>query len=109
MCGPSGSGKSTMIRCINILCINRPEAHRKGRIVIDRIELNDHTENFTAIRREVGMVFQQFNLFLHLTALENLALAPMRPPMRARNCPREPMADLWSDLVHAECCSRIWG
>ena len=63
VCGPSGSGKSTMIRCIN-----RLDSHQKGRIVIDGIELNDDTKNITAIRREGGMVFQQFNLFPHLTA-----------------------------------------
>ena len=73
VCGPSGSGKSTMIRCIN-----RLESHDEGRIVVDGIELNDDTKNITAIRREVGMVFQQFNLFPHLTVLQNLTLAPMR-------------------------------
>ena len=73
VCGPSGSGKSTMIRCIN-----RLETHDEGRIVVDGIELNDDTKNITAIRREVGMVFQQFNLFPHLTVLQNLTLAPMR-------------------------------
>ena len=72
ICGPSGSGKSTMIRCIN-----RLEEHEQGRIVVDGIELTDDTKNITAIRREVGMVFQQFNLFPHLTALENCALAPI--------------------------------
>ena len=79
VCGPSGSGKSTMIRCIN-----RLEAHQQGRIVVDGIELTDNTKNVTAIRREVGMVFQQFNLFPHLTVLENLTLAPIR----ARKMPR---------------------
>jgi ABC-type polar amino acid transport system ATPase subunit len=73
VCGPSGSGKSTMIRCIN-----RLESHDEGQIVVDGIELNDDTKNITAIRREVGMVFQQFNLFPHLTVLQNLTLAPMR-------------------------------
>ena len=73
VCGPSGSGKSTMIRCIN-----RLEAHEEGRILVDGIELNDDTKNISAIRREVGMVFQQFNLFPHLSVLENLTLAPMR-------------------------------
>jgi general L-amino acid transport system ATP-binding protein len=73
VCGPSGSGKSTMIRCIN-----RLESHDEGRIVVDGIELNDNTKNITAIRREVGMVFQQFNLFPHLTVLQNLTLAPIR-------------------------------
>jgi general L-amino acid transport system ATP-binding protein len=72
VCGPSGSGKSTMIRCIN-----RLEEHQRGHIVVDGIELNNDVRNIDAIRREVGMVFQQFNLFPHLTVLENLTLAPM--------------------------------
>jgi general L-amino acid transport system ATP-binding protein len=79
VCGPSGSGKSTMIRCIN-----RLESHENGRIVVDGIELNDDMTNVTAIRREVGMVFQQFNLFPHLTVLQNLSLAPMRARRMAR-------------------------
>jgi ABC-type polar amino acid transport system ATPase subunit len=73
ICGPSGSGKSTLIRCIN-----RLEAHDAGRIVVDGIELDDNTRNIAAIRAEVGMVFQQFNLFPHLTVLQNLMLAPRR-------------------------------
>jgi general L-amino acid transport system ATP-binding protein len=72
VCGPSGSGKSTMIRCIN-----RLEEHQRGRIVVDGIELTSDVKNVDAIRREVGMVFQHFNLFPHLTVLENLSLAPM--------------------------------
>ena len=94
VCGPSGSGKSTMIRCIN-----RLEAHEKGRITVDGIELNDDTKNITAIRREVGMVFQQFNLFPHLTVLENLTLAPVR----ARGMPRneaDALAMHYLDRVH---------
>ncbi|HEX5077848.1 MAG TPA: amino acid ABC transporter ATP-binding protein [Geminicoccaceae bacterium] len=71
VCGPSGSGKSTMIRCIN-----RLEEHQRGHIVVDGIELTGDVRNVDAIRREVGMVFQQFNLFPHLTVLENLILAP---------------------------------
>jgi general L-amino acid transport system ATP-binding protein len=71
VCGPSGSGKSTMIRCIN-----RLEKHDQGRIVVDGIELSDDLRNIAEIRREVGMVFQQFNLFPHLTVLENVTLAP---------------------------------
>lgn len=71
ICGPSGSGKSTVIRCIN-----RLEAHQEGRIVFDGVELNDDTKNVTAVRREVGMVFQQFNLFPHLTVAENCMLGP---------------------------------
>jgi general L-amino acid transport system ATP-binding protein len=73
VCGPSGSGKSTMIRCIN-----RLERHDDGRIIVDGIELNEETRNLSAVRREVGMVFQQFNLFPHMTVLDNLMLAPMR-------------------------------
>jgi general L-amino acid transport system ATP-binding protein len=72
VCGPSGSGKSTMIRCIN-----RLEVHQEGRIAVDGIELTDDLRNIDAIRREVGMVFQSFNLFPHLTILENLTLAPI--------------------------------
>ncbi len=70
--GPSGSGKSTFIRCIN-----RLEVHQEGRIVVDGIELTNDLRNIDAIRREVGMVFQQFNLFPHLTVLENITLAPI--------------------------------
>jgi len=72
ICGPSGSGKSTMIRCIN-----RLEEHQQGRIVVDGIELSDDLKSLDAIRREVGMVFQSFNLFPHLTILENCTLAPI--------------------------------
>jgi general L-amino acid transport system ATP-binding protein len=72
VCGPSGSGKSTMIRCIN-----RLEEHQRGEIIVDGIELTADVKNVEAIRREVGMVFQQFNLFPHLTVLENLTLAPI--------------------------------
>src|SRR5471030_490625 len=72
VCGPSGSGKSTMIRCIN-----RLEEHQRGQIIVDGIELNSDMKNIEAIRREVGMVFQQFNLFPHLTVLQNLTLAPI--------------------------------
>ncbi len=73
VCGPSGSGKSTMIRCIN-----RLEEHDSGQIVVDGRELTEDMGNILAVRREVGMVFQQFNLFPHLTVLRNLTLAPMR-------------------------------
>ena len=72
VCGPSGSGKSTMIRCIN-----RLETHDEGTIVVDGIELSEDMRNILAVRREVGMVFQQFNLFPHLTVLENCSLAPI--------------------------------
>jgi general L-amino acid transport system ATP-binding protein len=72
ICGPSGSGKSTMIRCVN-----RLEEHQKGRIIVDNIELTNDLKNIELVRREVGMVFQHFNLFPHLTVLENLTLAPI--------------------------------
>jgi general L-amino acid transport system ATP-binding protein len=71
ICGPSGSGKSTLIRCVN-----RLEEHQEGRIVVDGVELADDVKAIERVRREVGMVFQQFNLFPHLTVLENLTLAP---------------------------------
>ncbi len=73
ICGPSGSGKSTLIRCIN-----RLEHAQKGRIVVDNIEVGANSRDLDAVRREVGMVFQQFNLFPHLTVLENCMLAPMK-------------------------------
>ena len=69
--GPSGSGKSTFIRCIN-----RLEEHQEGQIIVDGIELSHDVRNIAAIRSEIGMVFQQFNLFPHLTVLQNIALAP---------------------------------
>ena len=72
ICGPSGSGKSTLIRCVN-----RLEEHQEGRLTVDGVELSDDVKAIEAIRRCVGMVFQQFNLFPHLTVLENLTLAPM--------------------------------
>ncbi len=72
VCGPSGSGKSTLIRCIN-----RLEEHQKGSIVVDGTELNENTKNIEQIRAEVGMVFQQFNLFPHLSILDNCTLAPI--------------------------------
>ena len=72
VCGPSGSGKSTMIRCIN-----RLETHQEGRIIVDGTELTDDLRALDTIRREVGMVFQSFNLFPHLTILENCTLAPI--------------------------------
>jgi general L-amino acid transport system ATP-binding protein len=72
ICGPSGSGKSTLIRCIN-----RLEEHQRGQIVVDNIELTNNLKNIEKIRVEVGMVFQHFNLFPHLTVLENLTLGPI--------------------------------
>jgi general L-amino acid transport system ATP-binding protein len=72
ICGPSGSGKSTLIRCIN-----RLEEHQQGRIIVDGVELTNDLKKIDEVRREVGMVFQHFNLFPHLTILENLTLAPI--------------------------------
>jgi general L-amino acid transport system ATP-binding protein len=94
VCGPSGSGKSTMIRCIN-----RLEEHNGGRIVVDGIELTNSIKDIDAVRREVGMVFQQFNLFPHLTALENLMLAPRLVRKMPRREARE-LAMHYLDRVH---------
>ncbi|MDO9501232.1 amino acid ABC transporter ATP-binding protein [Falsiroseomonas sp.] len=85
VCGPSGSGKSTMIRCIN-----RLEQHQQGKIMVDGIELSDDLRSLDAIRREVGMVFQSFNLFPHLTVLENCTLAPIW----VRRMPKKEAEDL---------------
>ncbi|MGB6102640.1 MAG: amino acid ABC transporter ATP-binding protein [Pusillimonas sp.] len=85
ICGPSGSGKSTMIRCIN-----RLEAWQQGRIVVDGTTLTDNTETIDEIRKEVGMVFQHFNLFPHLTILENCMLAPVW----VKKMPRKRAAEL---------------
>jgi general L-amino acid transport system ATP-binding protein len=73
ICGPSGSGKSTLIRCFNGL-----EWHNSGTLVIDGIDVHEHSKNIRELRQEVGMVFQQFNLFPHLTVLENLMIGPMK-------------------------------
>ena len=72
ICGPSGSGKSTLIRCLNVL-----ETHQGGEITVEGITLNDNIKNIDQVRSEVGMVFQQFNLFPHMTVLENCTLAPI--------------------------------
>jgi len=72
VCGPSGSGKSTLIRCIN-----RLEEHQKGNIIVDGTEISEDTKNIEQVRAEVGMVFQQFNLFPHLSILDNCTLAPI--------------------------------
>jgi len=72
ICGPSGSGKSTLIRCIN-----RLEQHQEGRIIVDGVEIDDDVKAIEEVRRDVGMVFQHFNLFPHLTVLENCTLAPI--------------------------------
>ncbi len=80
VCGPSGSGKSTLIRCIN-----RLEEHQKGKIIVDGIELTENTKNIEQIRAEVGMVFQQFNLFPHLSILDNCTLAPIWVKKNSKN------------------------
>ncbi len=94
VCGPSGSGKSTMIRCIN-----RLERHEAGQIIVDGIELTDNPKQVEAIRREIGMVFQQFNLFPHLTVLENLTLAPIRVRRMAKG-EAEELAMHFLERVH---------
>jgi general L-amino acid transport system ATP-binding protein len=94
ICGPSGSGKSTMIRCIN-----RLEEHQQGQIIVDDVELTSDVRNIDAIRREVGMVFQQFNLFPHLTVLENLTLAPIWVRKMAKR-EAEEMAMSYLQRVH---------
>ena len=84
VCGPSGSGKSTLIRCIN-----RLEEHDEGEIVVDRIRLDEDVANIAAIRAEVGMVFQQFNLFPHLSVLDNCVLAQVRARNATKAAARE--------------------
>jgi general L-amino acid transport system ATP-binding protein len=88
--GPSGSGKSTMIRCIN-----RLEKHDRGRISVDGIELSDDIRNIQVIRRETGMVFQQFNLFPHLTVMDNVTLGPRQ----VRNLPKKEAEHLAMELL----------
>ncbi len=91
ICGPSGSGKSTMIRCIN-----RLEEHQKGKIVVDDKELTNDLKKIDEIRREVGMVFQHFNLFPHLTILENCTLAPIW----VRKMPKKEAEEVGHALPH---------
>ncbi len=90
VCGPSGSGKSTMIRCLN-----RLEEHDEGKILVNGVELSDDVESILKVRREAGMVFQQFNLFPHLTVLENITLGPVR----ALGASRQEAADLAMGLL----------
>ncbi|MGD2101167.1 MAG: amino acid ABC transporter ATP-binding protein [Acidimicrobiia bacterium] len=90
VCGPSGSGKSTMIRCIN-----RLEEHDGGRIVVDGIELSEDVRNIQEIRRETGMVFQQFNLFPHLSVIDNVTLAPRH----VRRMPKDEAEKLAMELL----------
>lgn len=89
VCGPSGSGKSTMIRCCNHL-----EEHQEGKIIVDGMELDNKLRHIDAIRREVGMVFQQFNLFPHLTVLQNLTIAPVKIRKISRRDAEETARDL---------------
>jgi general L-amino acid transport system ATP-binding protein len=88
--GPSGSGKSTLIRCIN-----RLEKHDRGRIIVDGIELSDDIRNIQEVRRETGMVFQQFNLFPHLTVLDNVILAPRE----VRHTPKKEAENLGMEML----------
>ena len=81
LCGPSGSGKSTLIRCIN-----RLEIAEKGRILVDRTDLSQNTREAAQVRSQVGMVFQHFNLFPHMSVLDNCTLAPMTVRGLSRNC-----------------------
>jgi len=90
VCGPSGSGKSTMIRCINKL-----EPIQKGEIVVDGMNISDPSTNLTRLRAEIGFVFQQFNLYPHMTALENITLAPMK----VRKMNRREAEDLALELL----------
>ncbi len=94
ICGPSGSGKSTLIRCIN-----RLEKHEQGSIFIDNVELNDTKQGLSSIRSNIGMVFQQFHLFPHLTVLENLTLGPIRSRNMSKDDARE-IAMRYLDRVH---------
>ena len=89
ICGPSGSGKSTFIRCIN-----RLEQHQEGEIVVDGIELTNDLKNIEAIRSEVGMVFQSFNLFPHLTVMQNITLAPIWVRKKSRSESEEKAMEL---------------
>ncbi|MER8499402.1 amino acid ABC transporter ATP-binding protein [Mesorhizobium sp. M1142] len=94
ICGPSGSGKSTLIRCINHL-----EKHDGGKIIVDGVELTEDTKDIRAVRQEVGMVFQQFNLFPHLTVLENLTIGPIRVKKTSR-AQAEATARKYLERVH---------
>ena len=94
ICGPSGSGKSTLIRCV---C--RLERHEQGRIVVDGVEINDDKTHLARIRSEIGMVFQQFNLFPHLTVMQNLTLAPIQVRGMSGSEARE-LAAHYLDRVH---------
>lgn len=94
ICGPSGSGKSTVVRCINYL-----ERHQQGKIVVDGVELTSNRKTAARIRSEVGMVFQQFNLFPHLTVLQNLTLGPIRSRGMSQKAAEERAME-YLDRVH---------
>lgn len=94
ICGPSGSGKSTLIRCVN-----RLEEHSSGHLFVNGFELNENTKNIREIRQNVGMVFQQFNLFPHLTVLENLTIGPKRV-RKMSNFEAEALGRKYLDRVH---------
>ena len=96
ICGPSGSGKSTLIRCIN-----RLEEHQEGQIIVDGNEISGNTKNIEKIRAEVGMVFQQFNLFPHLSILDNCTLAPIWvKKMPKKDAEALAMKNLELSLIH---------
>ena len=104
ICGPSGSGKSTFIRCIN-----RLEQHQEGEIIVDGIELTDDLKNIEAIRSEVGMVFQSFNLFPHLTVLQNVTLAPIWVRKKSRSESEEKAMELLTRVGIPEQASKFPG
>ena len=93
ICGPSGSGKSTFIRCIN-----RLEQHQEGEIIVDGIELTNDLKNIEAIRSEVGMVFQSFNLFPHITVMQNVTLAPIWVRKKSRSESEEKAMELLESM-----------
>jgi ABC-type polar amino acid transport system ATPase subunit len=94
ICGPSGSGKSTLIRCVN-----RLEVHQAGQIIVDGVELTDEMKNIKTVRREVGMVFQHFNLFPHLSVVDNLTLGPIRN-LKVSKAEALDTAMSYLDMVH---------
>ena len=104
ICGPSGSGKSTFIRCIN-----RLEQHQEGEIIVDGIELTNDLKNIEAIRSEVGMVFQSFNLFPHLTVMQNITLAPIWVRKKSRSESEEKAMELLNRVGIPEQASKFPG
>ena len=104
ICGPSGSGKSTFIRCIN-----RLEQHQEGEIIVDGIELTNDLKNIEAIRSEVGMVFQSFNLFLSLTVMQNITLAPIWVRKKSRSESEEKAMELLTRVGIPEQASKFPG